>query len=114
PSHTMIHGPRRTFEFGHELEYLCHAIEYYTRFLKTSSVLMCSVGLPSPAKDIRHGVVPFVARVLKNRTRSCDKRIFHRPILGERGGVVNRDPVQNSVGVHPPKPFDNMQVLTRS
>src|SRR5271170_1634278 len=73
-----------------------------------------SIRLPGPAKNVRHGVVPFVTGVFKNRTCGRDKRVFHRPILRESGGVVDSDPVQDRVGVHPPKPFDDMQVLSRS
>src|SRR5437867_1881417 len=40
----MIDAPLRTFEFGPELEYLCHAVKFYTSFLRSSSTLMC----PSP------------------------------------------------------------------
>jgi hypothetical protein len=58
PSHTMIHGPWRTFEFGHELQYLSHAIKYYTKFLHSSSALMRSssesITPPSAAATAHH------------------------------------------------------------
>src|ERR1700693_2844101 len=64
----------------------------------------------SPAHNVAHGVIPFVARVFIDRTRSGAERIFQRPDLRKRGGIINGGTVKDRFGVDALEGLDYVQV----
>src|SRR5450755_359507 len=74
-------------------------------------LLFLFLHLSGAAQDIGHGVVAFMARVLVNRSRSCNERIFKRPVLRESGGIIHCGFVEYGVRPHTSEPLDYMQIL---
>src|SRR5262249_52647236 len=66
---------------------------------------------PSSSEDACHGVIPLVTRILKHRSRNF--RHGHRSFPGFRPHrwIVDREFVEERVGVDTPKAFDDMEVF---
>src|SRR5712691_352031 len=84
----MIDAPLRTFDFGPELEYLCHAVKLYTTSLKSSSALMCSL----PQSSIEASRLIGGGGVRHNRCRTaCPLRSPEPPVSTRVGAEYGVD-----------------------
>ena len=61
-----------------------------------------------------HAVVPFVTRVLVQRSVVLIQRDVRRPRLGPRGWIVDSKAIIDQVRASPREPLDQVQVLGRS
>src|SRR5437867_6490013 len=68
---------------------------------------------PRPRQSARHGVVPFMARVLKDGCSTSRYRDLDGPGLLKRGRVINRVLIQKRFGIHSFESLDDAQFLAR-